>query len=89
MSDTPTIPEDRLVAAVGAILFASGEPVQPKEIAAALKGAKLADVKNALEQLEKALVGNPDPRGFLDALREQRQDAQVASAVGRLVGGVV
>ena len=33
--------------------------------------------------LENALKGNPDPRGLLDALREQRLDAEIASAVQR------
>ena len=31
--------------------------------------------------LENALKGNPDPRGLLDALREQRLDAEIAEAV--------
>jgi hypothetical protein len=33
--------------------------------------------------LETALHGNPDPRGLLQALREQQMDAQVAEAVGK------
>ena len=37
--------------------------------------------------LEKTLVGNPDPRAFLDALREQRNDRDVAAAVYRLRSG--
>ena len=37
--------------------------------------------------LEKTLVGNPDPRGFLDALREQRNDRDVAATVRRLRSG--
>lgn len=36
------------------------------------------------EGLEQALVGNPDPRGFLDALRSQRNDHAVAYAVHQL-----
>ena len=31
--------------------------------------------------LENALQGNPDPRGLLDALREQRLDSEIAAAV--------
>ena len=31
--------------------------------------------------LENALRGNPDPRGLLDALREQRLDSEIATAV--------
>ena len=34
--------------------------------------------------LESALQGNPDPRDLLDALREQRSDREVGSAVERL-----
>jgi CRP-like cAMP-binding protein len=37
--------------------------------------------------LEKALVGNPDPRGFLETLREQHNDRDVAATVRRLRGG--
>jgi CRP-like cAMP-binding protein len=37
--------------------------------------------------LEKALLGNPDPRGFLEVLREQRNDRMVASTVARIRGG--
>ncbi len=36
------------------------------------------------EGLEQSLVGNPDPRGFLEALREQHNDRDVASTVRRL-----
>jgi len=36
--------------------------------------------------LENALKGNPDPRGLLDALREQRLDAQVVAAVQKTLG---
>jgi tetratricopeptide (TPR) repeat protein len=38
----------------------------------------------AREGLEKALVGNPDPRGFLEVLREQHNDRDVAATVRRL-----
>jgi CRP-like cAMP-binding protein len=34
--------------------------------------------------LAKALTGNPDPRGFLNALREQRNDRRILGAVRRL-----
>ncbi len=46
------VEQDQLVAAVGAVLFASGEPVQPKEIAAALKGVAVPEVKKAIEALQ-------------------------------------
>ena len=36
------------------------------------------------EGLEQALVGNPDPRGLLEALREQRNDQSVLNSVRRL-----
>ncbi len=38
------------------------------------------------EGLEQALVGNPDPRGFLEVLREQHNDRDVAATVRRLRG---
>lgn len=38
--------------------------------------------------LEQALVGNPDPRGLLEALREQRTDRSVVASASRLrMGG--
>lgn len=39
------------------------------------------------EGLEQALLGNSDPRRFLDALREQHHDRDVAVIVERLEGG--
>ncbi len=36
------------------------------------------------EGLEKALVGNPDPRGLLNALRKQRNDEEVLTNLRRL-----
>jgi Cyclic nucleotide-binding domain len=36
------------------------------------------------EGLEQTLVGNPDPRGFLEALREQHNDRDVGAALRRL-----
>lgn len=38
------------------------------------------------EGLEKTLVGNPDPRGFLEVLREQHNDRDVAGTLRRLRG---
>lgn len=40
----------------------------------------------AREGLEQALVGNPDPRGFLEVLREQHNDRDVAATLRRLRG---
>lgn len=38
------------------------------------------------EGLEKALVGNPDPRGFLTALRMQHHDRDVTKSLARITG---
>ncbi|HEX4964351.1 MAG TPA: cyclic nucleotide-binding domain-containing protein [Thermoanaerobaculia bacterium] len=38
--------------------------------------------------LEECLAGNPDPRGFLETLREQHNDREIAATVRRLRGGV-
>lgn len=38
------------------------------------------------EGLEQSLVGNPDPRGFLEVLREQHNDRDVAATLRRLRG---
>jgi hypothetical protein len=43
-------------------------------------------LKLTREGLEKTLVGNPDPRGFLEALREQHNDREIAAAIRRLRG---
>jgi tetratricopeptide (TPR) repeat protein len=40
----------------------------------------------AREGLEQALVGNPDPRGFLEILREQHNDRDVAATLRRIRG---
>jgi tetratricopeptide (TPR) repeat protein len=40
----------------------------------------------AREGLEQALVGNPDPRGFLEVLREQHTDRDVAATLRRIRG---
>jgi hypothetical protein len=34
--------------------------------------------------LQVCLTGNPDPRGFLDVLRREQNDREVAQIVGRL-----
>lgn len=39
------------------------------------------------EGLELSLVGNPDPRAYLETLREQHNDRDVAATVRRLRGG--
>lgn len=44
-------------------------------------------LKLTREGLERCLVGNPDPRGFLGTLREQHNDRDVAATVRRLRGG--
>jgi segregation and condensation protein B len=44
-------PADALVAAVEAVLFAAGEPVHPKEIAAAFEGATEDEVASAIDAL--------------------------------------
>jgi hypothetical protein len=36
--------------------------------------------------LETTLMGNPDPRGFLDTLREQHNDREIAATVRRIRG---
>lgn len=38
------------------------------------------------EGVEACLVGNPDPRGFLDTLRGQRNDHEVAKAIAQFEG---
>jgi tetratricopeptide (TPR) repeat protein len=44
-------------------------------------------LKLTREGLERCLLGNPDPRGFLETLREQHNDRDVAQTVRRLRGG--
>lgn len=44
-------------------------------------------LKLSREGLESCLAGNPDPRGFLDTLREQHNDRDVAATVRRLRSG--
>jgi hypothetical protein len=45
-------------------------------------------LKLTREGLEKGLVGNSDPRAFLDSLREQHNDRDVAASLRRLRAGV-
>jgi len=47
----------------------------------------LVALKLSRAGLEQALIGNPDPRGFLETLREQHNDRDVATSVRRLRGG--
>lgn len=44
----------------------------------------LVSLKLTREGLEKTLVGNPDPRNFLEALREQHNDRDLATTLRRL-----
>ena len=44
-------------------------------------------LKLTREGLEQCLTGNPDPRGFLETLREQHNDRDVLATVRRLRGG--
>jgi len=55
VSGTERVSEDDLVAAVGAMIFASDEPVQPKELADALGGLELAEIRGAIEDFEERL----------------------------------
>ena len=54
-------PEDLLIPAVGALIYASGEPVQMAEILAALKGVERDEVERAIDELgelfENSLAG--------------------------------
>jgi tetratricopeptide (TPR) repeat protein len=47
----------------------------------------LVALKLSRAGLEMALTGNPDPRGFLETLREQHNDRDVATSMRRLRGG--
>jgi len=55
VSEKEKVRDEDLVAAVGAMIFASDEPVRPKELAAALGGLTLDEVKAASSELEKRL----------------------------------
>ena len=61
MSETEvaTVEATELVAAVEAILFAAGEPVHPKEIAAALEGPDEESVRAAIELLTARYAEGP------------------------------
>lgn len=52
MSDTESLNSEELVAAVGAIVFAAGEPVLPQEVAEAM-GIEANRVSEALDRLEE------------------------------------
>jgi segregation and condensation protein B len=52
------VPET-LEPAVGAVIFASDEPVRPKEICRALGGAELAEVEAAIDRLERHFEESP------------------------------
>jgi len=47
-------------------------------------GESVAALKLTREGLEEALVGNPDPRGFLEVLRGQHNDRDLAATLRRL-----
>jgi segregation and condensation protein B len=54
VSDQEPVPSgEQLLSAVGAVIFASEEPVPPKEIAAALGGVELRDVQAAIQTLQE------------------------------------
>ena len=55
MSDPTGQAPDPLEPAVSAVIFASDEPVQPREIASALGGVALDEVERAIETLDKEL----------------------------------
>lgn len=50
---------DPLEPAVGAVIFASDEPVLPREISSALGGVELARVEEAISRLERQLERQP------------------------------
>jgi tetratricopeptide (TPR) repeat protein len=49
-------------------------------------GDQVTALRLAREGLEQSLVGNPDPRGFLEVLREQHNDRDVAATLRRIRG---
>jgi segregation and condensation protein B len=61
MSDSVVhdVPAASLIAAIEAMLFAAGEPIHPKEIAAALDGTGEQDVAAAIEALRLRYAGGP------------------------------
>ena len=52
-------PDDLLVAAVEAVLFAAGEPVHPREIASAFEGESAERVEEAVETLRRRCAEGP------------------------------
>jgi segregation and condensation protein B len=55
----PSFPDNELIAAVEAVLFAAAEPVQPKEIAAAFSVASEAEVAAAIDALRERYATGP------------------------------
>jgi segregation and condensation protein B len=53
------LPDDLLVAAVEAVLFAAGEPVHPKEIASAFEGESTERIDEAMETLGRRCAAGP------------------------------
>jgi segregation and condensation protein B len=54
LSDAPErLTDEQLVAAIGAVVFASDEPVIPREVAAVLGDLDVADVERAIRVLEE------------------------------------
>ena len=66
MSDKehPELPDPNLVASVGAIVFASGDPVDPREVVDALEGVDPESVERLFDALEQ------EYRWVLDVLGE-------------------
>jgi segregation and condensation protein B len=52
-----SVPEE-LIAAVGAVIFASGEPVRPIEIAEAFGDVEAEQIEQAIRALERQYAGN-------------------------------
>jgi segregation and condensation protein B len=57
VSEREKITEQALVGAVGAMIFASDEPVQVKELASALGGLEAKRVVEAIDELQRRLEG--------------------------------
>ena len=87
----PGGPEDAdppLVAAVEALLFASGEPVSPGDLKEALCDAQTDDIKDALRRLQQRYDG---PESGLQLVRvgsawQLRSDTRFAMPIRRLLG---
>jgi CRP-like cAMP-binding protein len=66
-------------------IFGEGSLLEHKPWPASYRVTEKAKfVRVAGPGIERALTGNPDPRAMLDALRSQRSDSLVASAVAKL-----